>query len=130
MTALQLISRALRLIRVADAAEALDASMAQDALLTLNAMLAEWHAAKIGLPDYSLSSGTDTLATDAADSEAIAYQLALRLAPEYAVDVSPAIAAAAMETMGRMRLRYFQPGTMANDLPGQTAQFNIITGDY
>lgn len=105
-TANQIISRSLRLLGVLDAGEALDANDAQDALETLNAMLAEWHEAGIGLPDYSLSSITDELATDAADRDAIAYELALRLAPEYAVQISPEIASAGRLSMLRLRSRY------------------------
>lgn len=130
-TANQIISRSLRLLGVLDAGEALDANDAQDALETLNAMLAEWHEAGIGLPDYSLSSITDTLATDAADREAIAYALALRIAPEYAVSMTPEIAAVAAESMSRLRLRYFQPGTTNfSELPKTNLVFNILTGDY
>lgn len=107
-TASQIIRRALRILTVIDSHEALDANDAQDALETLNAMLAEWHEAGIGLPDYSLASITDTLASDAADREAIAYELALRLAPEYGRSVAPEIAAVGRSAMFRLRSRYLQ----------------------
>jgi len=130
-TALQIISRALRLCRVLDAGMAAPADDSQDALSTLNSMLAEWHEAGIGLPDYSLSSLTDTLATDAADVEAIAYQLALRVAPEYGVELSPQIIGIGEQAMGRLRLRYFQPGCSDfSELPRKEYGFNITTGDY
>ena len=128
-TASQIIRRALRLIGAMDASEALQANDAQDALETLNAMLAEWHEAQIGLPDYNLSSITDTLATDAADREAIAYQLAIRVAPEYERDIPPAVGVMAEQTMARLRLRYFQPGTADfSELPSRCVTFNIETG--
>ena len=130
-TATKIIRRALRLIGAIDSSEALPAADAQDSLETLNAMLAEWHEAQIGLPDYSLSDIIDTLATDAADREAIACQLALRLAPEYGIAVSPAVSALAESAMGRLRLRYFQPGTSDfSELPSPAVLFNIVTGDY
>lgn len=105
-TASSIISRSLRLLRVLDAGEAMEANDAQDALETLNAMLAEWHEAGIGLPDYSLATLTTKLATDAADREAIAYELALRLAPEYGVSLSPEMAAVGQRAMFRLRSRY------------------------
>ena len=128
VTASDIIRRTLRLLGVIDANTAMQPEDAQDALDTLNAMLAEWYAAGIGLPDYSLSSLTDELATDAADREAVAYQLGLRIAPEYGVSLSPEYAAMAEAAMGRMRLRYFQPGTVDFDLPTTCNDFNITTG--
>lgn len=131
ITASDLIRRALRILTVIDSQEALDANDARDALATLNAILAEWHEAQIGLPDYALSSITDTLASDAADREAIAYELALRLAPEYGRSLSAEVAAAGMASMNRLRLRYFQPGTTSfRELPSDNWQFNIVTGDF
>jgi hypothetical protein len=130
-TASQIIRRALRLIGAIDASESLGANDAQDCLETLNAMLAEWHEAQIGLADYNLSSITDTLSTDAADRDAIAYQLAIRVAPEYGLPIAPEVGVMAAEAMGRLRLRYFQPGnTDLSDLPHVCRTFNIVTGDY
>lgn len=88
------------------------------ALVTLNAMLAEWHVAGIGLPDYSVTGLSDTLASDAADTEAVAYQLAIRLAPEYGSQLSALTMRSAEDAMNRLRLRYFQPGTVdLSELP-------------
>jgi hypothetical protein len=129
-TAIQIIGRALRLINVIDANEAIEANIAQDTLETLNGMLAEWHEAQIGLPDYSFATLTDTLATDAADREAIAYQLAIRVAPEYGRSLSQEAAVIAEASMARLRLRYFQPGKSdLSELPRICRQFNIVTGD-
>lgn len=128
-TAGSIIKRALRLARVIDAQTAMDANDASDALETLNAMLAEWHEAEIGLPDYSFSGLDDELASDAADREAIAYQLAARLAPEYGVSLSVETAGVAQGTMDRLRLRYFQPGCVDwSQLPGKCPIFDIELG--
>lgn len=110
-TASDIIRRALRILRVIDAQEAMQAADAQDALDTLNAMLAEWHEAKIGLPDYRFASLTAEQDTDVADREAIAYQLALRLAGEYDAAMSQVDMAHALQTFFRMRGRYFQPSS-------------------
>lgn len=127
-TAQDIINRALRLCKVLDAGSAATAEDAADSFDVLNAMLAEWHFAEIGLPDYSFASLTDTLASDAADREAIAYQLAIRMAPEYDAELSPYALALADETMSRMRMRYFQPGTAASDLPGRRYGYDIEAG--
>lgn len=128
-TAIQIIARSLRLIGCADAGQAIDANDAQDALETLNAMLAEWHEAEIGLPDYSLASSTDALAPDAADRDAIAYQLALRLAPEYGRTLPAEFAIAAESAMSRLRLRYFQPGCVDwRELPRKRFDYDIERG--
>lgn len=107
-TASDLIRRALRILRVIDAQDAMQAEDAQDALDTLNAMLAEWHEAQIGLPDYALPTLTTEMQSDLADREAIAYQLALRLAGEYDKELSPTDMLLAQQTMFRLRSRYFQ----------------------
>lgn len=131
MKAITIISRALRLCRIVDAGEALNADEAQDALATLNAMLAEWYEAGIGLPQYTFDTLQTDLATDAGDSEAMAYQLAMRIAPEYDADLPALVIGMAESAMGRMRLRYFQPGnTDLTELPSESVNFNITTGDY
>ena len=117
-TAYQIVRRALKLATVIDAQEAIDANDSADALETLNGLLAEWHVAEIGLPDYSLATLQTELASDAADRDALAYALAERIAPEYGKELSPLIMKAAMESMSRLRLRYFQPGrTDYSELP-------------
>lgn len=108
-TAQTIINRALRLCRVIDGEAAMSANDSADALETLNAMLAEWHEAGIGLPDYTLTSLTTELASDVADREAIAYQLALRLAPEYGVDIPRIMMDVAAGALFRLRGRYFSP---------------------
>lgn len=107
-TASDIIRRSLRLLRVIDAHEALDATDAQDALETLNAMLAEWHEAGIGLPDYSLATLATELGSDVADREAVAYQLALRLGGEYGKSLMPADLVTAERCLFRLRSRYLQ----------------------
>src|SRR5690606_25650677 len=111
MKAIEIVSRAMRLCRIVDAGEALNADEAQDALATLNAMLAEWHEGGLGLPQYAFDSLQDTQDTDVADAEAMAYQLALRIAPEYGVDLSPLVLAQAARSFATLRGRYFQPSS-------------------
>lgn len=101
-----------------------------DAVDTLNALLAEWHVAGIGIPDYFVASEQATMTTDLADREAIAYQLALRMAPEYGFEPSQAQMVAGDEAWSRLRLRYFQPGTVDfSELPSPSRSFNVATGE-
>lgn len=130
-TASDIIRRAMRIAGIIDGEQAMQATDAQDALDTLNAMLAEWHVARIGLPDYELPTLATALASDAADRDAIAYALALRISPEYGAELSGAAIAQGQQSMNLLRLRYFQPGSVAFDeLPSTCASFNIVTGDY
>lgn len=128
-TAQIIINRALRLAKILDAAEAPAASDAIDALNTLNALLAEMHHAEIGVPDYSFASLETEVASDVADREALAYALAERIAPEYGAQLDQLTAKAASESMSRLRLRYFQPGTTNySELPSaQPGSYNVNT---
>lgn len=127
-TAQTIIRRALRAARVIDAGEALESRDAADALESLNNMLAEWHEAGIGLPDYSFADINTALASDAADAEAIALQLALRVAGEYGKQLMPQDAANAETSMARLRLRYFQPSPVDPALPSSRTAYDVDAG--
>lgn len=129
-TALDIIKRALRVAKVVDAGSAPLPEDSVPALETLNAMLAEWHEAEIGLPDYTLAALSTTLASDAADREAIAYQLAVRIVGEYGTQMAPSDQMLAEQTMARLRLRYFQPGRVDFGLPCPTGFYDFTTDTY
>ena len=103
-TAEDVILRALRI--VGSAGNLPDTVSFPQALGTLNALQAEMHEAGIGLPDYSVAALATPLTSDIGDREAIAYQLALRLAPEYGVSLAPEALSAAQTAMFRLRSRY------------------------
>jgi hypothetical protein len=124
MEAIELIVRALRLIGQVAAGEAPEAEEAQDSLDTLNSLFAEWRGSDIAVPDYNVPTVASTLSIDRADKDAVAYQLALRMSPEFGVSVSPEFRQAMDEAFSRFRLRYFQPGT--TDL----SEIPFATGDY
>ena len=127
-TALQIISRALRVIGVLDAQTTASAEEARDALEALNTMIAEWHEADIGLPDYVLATYTEELASDSADLTAVTLSLAERIAPEYGRELPVTAQKTLTEAMQRLRLRYFQPGTVSTaEMPGECSTYNIQT---
>lgn len=132
MTAIELITRALRLIGAIDANEAPDAADARDALDVLNGLFAEWRGSGIPVPDYSVEGFDDELTLQLADKEAVAHQLAMRISPEYGRGLSPEARENRDESWRRLQLRYFQPGTSYSpDLPcstGQYGDFSVISG--
>lgn len=80
------------------------------ALATLQLFLAELRGSDIMVTDYAVSATSDALSVDPADMEALSYQMALRLAPEYGMSLSQEAAAAARESWTRFMHRYFQAG--------------------
>lgn len=130
-TGLDLIYRTLRLLRVKQTGQTPAAEETDDALSVLNALLAEMYGSDIQIPDYTVTLAGD-LNMDDADREAMAYLLALRIAPEYpaCLPLSPEFHAQAQQAETRLRLRYFQPGTTDySELPGACDRgFNIEAG--
>lgn len=121
MTALELIRRSLKLLGVVDANEAPEAEDAQDALDLLNAMFAEWRGAGLMITDFEVSTPATELTISIADKEAVAHQLAKRMAPEYGVSLSAEFVSSADESWRRLEHRYFQPGrTSFRELPVPT----------
>lgn len=110
MKAAVLVTRVLRLLRVIDVNDAPGAEDARDVLYVLEGLLAEWRGSDIMVPDYQVKGVNDDLTIDEADREAVAYQVALRMSPEYGASLTPETRAALDESFNRFRLRYFQPG--------------------
>jgi len=133
-TALILVRRALRLATVIASGETPPADQITDTISVLNSMLAEWKDAGIGLPDYSVANEAVTLTMGDGDVEAVAYQLAIRVMPEYGMEVSPTLAAMAEASMNRLRLKYFQPGRSdLSELPVPTGWgwgWDVESGSY
>lgn len=109
--AIDVINRAMRLIGVAQSGEPLPSDVAADALSVFNSLLAEWYG-NIAIPEYSIAGLTATLTMDDGDVEALAYQLALRMAPEYGFSVPQEFVIGAKESMSRLRMRYFVVGSV------------------
>lgn len=126
MTASDILRRAMRLIGILDAAEAVEAEDSADALDTLNALFAEWRGSGIPVPDYLVEIPATELTLDLADREAVAYQLAMRISPEYGASMSSEARASMEESWRRMQLRYFQPGTVNfQELPRPNSWYDI-----
>lgn len=95
--------RALRLLNVLDANEAPEAQDSDDAIAALNAMLRRWEANGLALGWNDVVNPSDVMPSPAEADEAIAYNLALRLAPEYQAQPSAAIITFAADGLAALR---------------------------
>lgn len=81
----RVINRALRIIKVLDAGESATGEDAAGAIEALNAMLTRWEANGLSMGWTNVSLPSDDLPVPDEAEEAIAYNLALRIAPEYGI---------------------------------------------
>lgn len=128
MIAQDVIRRALRICGVIAAGETPQASDVSDALDTFNVLLAEWHEADIGIPDYTVATEVAAMTADLADRDAMAYKLALRIGPEYGYEPSPSQVAEGEAAWLHLCLRYFQPGRTDPALPSSANRYDIEQG--
>lgn len=89
MQAITLIARSLRLLRVLDAAEAPEAEDAETALQALNQMMRRWEADGVSLGWNTIPSVTSELPIPEEAEEAVTFNLAVKLRPEYGVTIDP-----------------------------------------
>jgi hypothetical protein len=93
--AIDIIRDALEYIRVSDGSAALDNSDVASALRTLNAMVRAWEADGLALGWSDITDATDDMPTPEEADEAIASNLAVRLASKYGANVTQILAAMA-----------------------------------
>ena len=98
-----IINRSLRILGVLDANETPPAVDTQTAIVALNALMVRWEADGLSVGWVPVDSGSDTLPAPPEAEEAIAYNLALRLRPEYGVALSADVIEMAREGMGRIQ---------------------------
>lgn len=99
MTTEQLVARALRLIQVIDARQPVTAADMATGILALNGMMRRIEASGTALGWQPVSSPSDELPLPPEAEQAIAFNLAVLLAPEYGVEVSPVVASGAVQGM-------------------------------
>ena len=114
-TAHDVIKRSLRMIGelAAETGEAPSSAAAEQALATLNAMLAGWENKGVRLAADTLTLAS-TVPVPASHDDAVAFGLAVNLAAEWGQDVSPAVAGRAAEEFAALQAAYSNaPQTVA-----------------
>jgi len=98
-TVADITKRSLRLLGVLDATESPLAEDSNAAIMAMNAMLQRWETGGLALAWQPVDNPSDPLPTPTDYDECIAYNLAVRLAPEYSVQVDPGVIAFAASTL-------------------------------
>ena len=99
----QIVTRALRLLRVLDANEAAEAMDMQTAILALNALMRRWEANGLRLGWVDVSGPEDVMPTPAAADQAISFNLAVTLRPEYGAPLEPDVVESAANGLNELR---------------------------
>lgn len=130
-TATQTISRSLRLLGVLDPVTPASAEDIATALPVLNALVTRWEANGLALGWANVSSASATLPIPPEADEAVAYNLACRLAPEYGVSVVPEVMTYARDELACLRRDRLvsAPLTVRSDLPSSHSWWNITTDE-
>lgn len=102
-TTATLVARSLRLIQVIDAVQPVKPQDMTTGIQALNAMVRRWEANGLSLGWQPVASPSDPLPLPDEAEEAVAYNLAVRLAPEYGVEVSAVVAVGAGEFLADLR---------------------------
>ena len=131
-TASDIVSRALRLLTVLDPHEAAEAEDFETGTLALNAMCARWEANGMAIGWSPIVNPADDLPCPPEVEEALAYNLAVRLRPEYNVQLAQDVIEIAKEGMrALMRDRLVEmPLRMRNRLSNRLSngdRWNIVT---
>ena len=126
--------RALRLINVLDPNESPEAEDSDTAILALNGMCRRWEANGMAMGWNDVTNPSDTMPSPPEADDAIAYNLALRLAPEYQQQPNPAVISFAAEGLRELRRdrAVEMPLTQTTDAPmgyGR-GRYDILTDSW
>lgn len=129
-----IINRSLRLLNAIDAGSATPALDSQTAIVALNAMLTGWESNGLAMGWANVATVDDTMPTLDEDEEAIVYNLAMRLAPEYPPPTTlPGTNDFAKQFLAELRRRRLteMPLEMRTSLPPSQryGHFNILTDE-
>ncbi len=123
-------TRAARLIGVLAEGEQLNANQTADMLTALQSMLASWESEGVplsGLVGATLASGTE-LPLPPTHDDAVQFNLAVMLAPEYGVQPSPVVMDRADKTFRVLQGAYASDITMVPELALLRAGRNARVG--
>lgn len=127
-TVLAVVTRALRLLRVVDPNESPEAVSVVTAIDALNPMMMRWEANGISLGWSPVQSGDEDLPAPAEAEQAITFNLAATLRPEYGVTLDPEIYAIAEAGLADLRRDVAVANPMSWDRCG--SRYNTRTDQY
>lgn len=126
-----IVGRALRLLRVVDANEAVEASDFATAVLALNQMVRRWEADGIALGWLDVANPADTLPAPPETEEALAYNLAVRLRPEYGASLDGDVVGIAKYSLScLLRDRLVSMPLVGRSLLDRSTWYDIYTDSY
>ena len=114
-TARTLITRSLRTLGVLHSGETPSAEEANDALDSLNEMLGAWIHDGLDIEFVTIASLNTVIPYPPDHESAFRYNLAVQMAPDYGIAVTPVIAAMAQQGYDRMRREYLNPPELVTD---------------
>lgn len=98
-TVADITKRSLRLLGVLDATESPLAEDSNTAIMALNGMCQRFESGGLALAWQPVANPSDVLPTAPEYDEMLAYNLAVRLAPEYSIQLDPGVIAFASATL-------------------------------
>lgn len=126
--------RALRLINAIDPNEAPEAEDSDTAIMALNGMCRRWEANGMAIGWNDVANPSDVMPSPPEADDAITYNLALRLAPEYQTQPSAVIVQLAGDGLRELRRDRIvaMPLYQCSDAPAGTGsgRWNILTDDW
>lgn len=127
----KIVARALRLLRVLDANEAPEAEDFETARDALNAMMRRWEANGLALGWQDVQNPSEDIPSPAEADQAIVFNLALTLRPEYGASLDPDVIAMAQEGLAALRrdVLVANPIELRKRLP-HCGRYNIYTDSY
>lgn len=99
----EIVARALRLIQVQDARQPVKAVDMQTGIAALNSMCARWEANGLAIGWRPVANPSDDMPCPVEAEQAIAYNLAITLAPEYGTEPPAVVVGTAARDLGDLR---------------------------
>lgn len=130
MQNLEVIQDALRLIGVLPEGQTASAEQGEDALRTMNDLLAEWSADGIEVGHFPQTDTTEDFPAGYEVAAAIKYNLALHLAPQYGRQVDQVVGVFAEKFYKRLLRDAVVSNIKEVDVtyvPGGTGHFDLLT---
>jgi len=123
MTPNSAVTKSLKKLGVVAQGEVPSGGQMVDGIESLNSMLHSWELVGINLQHYD-AANADTLPFPQSHDDTVIYMLAIMLAPEYEIDITPAIASVAEAGMQALRNAYLDPNMKLTIDPALNPYYN------